>query len=558
MRSLLKYFKKYRVQCFVGPLFKLLEVVFELLVPVIIASIIDNGILKNDVNHIYKSILILVIFSVIGFSCTLLAQYLSAYASVNISSDIREAAFKKVLSLKTINLEKYGSSRVLNTITSDINQIQLGINLVLRLLLRSPFVVVGAIIMAFTFDKRLALIYIGVVLVLAIIIAINFRKSIPAYKDARLELDNVVTETDDALNGVRVIRGFVQTENEFCNFKEHTNKLNILQKAAAKINTILNPATFLIVNGCICLLIYFGAIEVSIGVLTSGAVVALYNYMNQILVELIKLTNLIIQVSRALACSNRVATLLDYEEPSIDTDVEFEKENYVEFDNVSFSYNNDDAKAISNISFKLKKGDSLGIIGKTGSGKSTIGAILAGLYEQTSGSVRYSDSVNPTVGYTLQKTRLFNDTIKFNICLNRENITEDDLKFALDVSCCTDFVKTVDLVLNEGGKNLSGGQRQRIGIARAIVTKPDILILDDASASLDAITEKKFIDNLSKIPYELTKVIISQKIKSVKSCDSIIVLDEGRLIDIGNHDQLISRCEIYREMNKLQTREAEL
>lgn len=557
MKTLLSYFKKYRVHCFVGPLFKLLEVVFELLVPVIIASIIDNGILENNTNHIYKSVLILGVFSIIGFSCTIFAQYLSAYASVNISSDIREAAFKKVLSLKTINLEKYGTSRVLNTITSDINQIQLGINLVLRLLLRSPFVVFGAIIMAFTFDKKLAWIYVGVVIVLALIIGLNFKKSIPAYKEARIELDNVVTETDDALTGVRVIRGFVQSENEFLNFKEHTSKLNLLQKAAAKITTILNPATFLIVNFCICLLIYFGAIEVSIGVLSSGAVVALYNYMNQILVELIKLTNLIIQVSRALACSNRVVTLLEFEEPTVEAAVGVNKNAFVEFKNVSFSYNNDDAKAITDISFTIKKGESLGIIGKTGSGKSTIGAILSGLYTQTAGEINYLSEKKPSVGYTLQKTRLFNETIEYNICLNRADISENDLNWALDIACC-DFVKDISLRLTEGGKNLSGGQRQRIGIARAIVTKPDILILDDASASLDAITEKRFIDKLDTIDYPITKIIISQKIKSVKNCDHILVLDEGMLIDSGNHDELISRCDIYRDMFKLQTREAEV
>lgn len=556
MRTILSYFKKYRIQCFVGPMFKLLEVVFELAVPVIIASIIDNGILKNDSSHIYKCVLILALFSIIGFSCTLLAQYLSAYASVNISSDIREAAFNKVLKLKSINIEKYGSSSILNTITSDINQIQLGINLVLRLLLRSPFVVLGAIIMAFTFDKKIALIYVAVVLVLAIIIGINFKKSIPAYKTARIELDNVVTETDDALTGVRVIRGFVQSENEYKKFKEHTSKLNLLQKAAAKINTILNPATFLIVNGSICVLIYLGAIQVSTGLLTSGAVVALYNYMNQILVELIKLTNLIIQVSRALACSNRVATLLDYVEPDSPTDVKYNSDSFIRFSNVSFSYNNDDAKAIENISFELKKGESIGIIGKTGSGKSTIGALLAGLYEQTSGTIEFSNSQKPSVGYTLQKTRLFNDSIEYNIRLDRKDIPESNINWALDIACC-DFIRSLDTKLSEGGKNLSGGQRQRLGIARAIVTKPEILILDDASASLDAITEKKFINNLSNVDYDLTKIIISQKIKSVKSCDRILVLDDGKLICQGTHEELLSKSDIYLDMYKLQTREAE-
>lgn len=557
MRTFLSYFKKYIPQCVIGPLFKLLEVVFELLVPVIIASIIDNGILKNDTNHIYKSVLILAIFSFVGFTCTLIAQYLSAYASINISSDIREAAIKKVLSIRAINLEKYGSSKVLNTITSDVNQIQVGINLFLRLLLRSPFVVMGAIVMSFTFDKKVALIYLLVVVILAVIIGLNFKKSIPAYKNARNELDNVVTETDDALTGVRVIRGFVKAKNEYNTFKEHTAKLNVLQKAAAKINTILNPITFLIVNLSVCLMIYFGAWEVSIGVLTSGAVIALYNYMNQILVELIKLTNLIVQVSRALACANRVTTLLEYEEPATNPDNHVSKDTYVEFKNVSFSYNNDENRAISNINFALNKGESLGVIGKTGSGKSTVGALLAGLYDQTDGSINFSTETKPSVGYVLQKTRLFRGTIEYNIKLERPGITDKDLYWALDLSCCTDFVRDTSSELVEGGKNLSGGQKQRLGIARAIVTKPDILVLDDASASLDAITEKRFIENLSVVGYDLTKVIISQKIKSVKNCDKILVLDEGSMIDYGTHDELMNRCEIYKEMFRLQSGEAD-
>ena len=553
MKFVFEYIKKYKIQCLIGPLFKVFEVVFELLVPLIIKNIIDNGIANSDSAYIKHSVILLVIFSLVGFSCTLLAQYMSAFSAINICSDMREDTFTKVLGFKTKDIDKLGTSRLLTTLTSDINQIQVGINLALRLLLRSPFVVLGAVIMAFSIDMKISLLYVAVVLILAVIIALNFKRSMPAYKAVRSELDNVVTETDDGLTGVRVIRGFTQTANETKTFKEHTDKLYKLQNASAKITTILNPLTFLIVNIFLCILIYTGSIEVSHGDLTRGEVVALYNYMGQILVELIKLTNLIIQISRALACANRVSSIMETKASTVISEYG-KSDDLLCFKNVSFSYNDDDSYALQDISLTLRKGESIGIIGKTGSGKSTLGALIAGSYMPSEGEITYKNGTPPKIGYTMQKTRLFSGTIDYNIKLDRKEVSDEDVDLALDVSCSRDFVKSKDMELTESGKNLSGGQRQRLNIARAIATKPDILILDDASASLDAITENRLIENINSMS-DLSKIIISQKIKSVKNCDLILVLDEGKIIDSGDHDTLLKNSEIYKEMYHLQTKE---
>ncbi|MCR5802967.1 MAG: ABC transporter ATP-binding protein/permease [Clostridia bacterium] len=546
--------KKYKIQCLIGPLFKVFEVVFELLVPLIIKNIIDKGIGNNDPSYVKQSVILLIVFAIVGFSCTLLAQYMSAYSAINICSDMREDTFSKVLSFRSKDIDKLGTSRLLTTLTSDINQIQVGINLALRLLLRSPFVVLGAVIMAFTIDMKISLLYVAVVAMLAVIIALNFRRSLPAYKAVRSELDNVVTETDDGLNGVRVIRGFTQTDNETKNFKFHTDKLNKLQRASAKITTILNPLTFLIVNLFLCILIYTGAIEFGNGNLSQGEIIALYNYMGQILVELIKLTNLIVQISRALACSNRVSSVIETPvSPVIDT--YGASEELLNFNKVSFSYNDDDSYALKDISFSLRKGESIGIIGKTGSGKSTLGALIARSYMPSEGEITYAGGIPPKIGYTMQKTRLFSGTVEYNIKLDREDITSEAVDLAIDVSCAEDFVKSKDMELTESGKNLSGGQRQRLNIARAVASKPQILILDDASASLDAITENNLIEKINSMT-EMSKVIISQKIKSVKNCDKIIVLDEGSIVDCGDHETLLKNSDIYREMYALQTKEA--
>ncbi|MBO7424607.1 MAG: ABC transporter ATP-binding protein [Clostridiales bacterium] len=554
MKFILEYMKKYKIQCLIGPLFKVFEVVFELLVPLIIKNIIDKGIGNNDSSYVKQSVILLIVFAIVGFSCTLLAQYMSAFSAINICSDMREDTFSKVLSFRSKDIDKLGTSRLLTTLTSDINQIQVGINLALRLLLRSPFVVLGAVIMAFTIDMKISLLYVAVVAILAVIIALNFRRSLPAYKAVRSELDNVVTETDDGLNGVRVIRGFTQTDNETKNFKVHTDKLNKLQRASAKITTILNPLTFLIVNLFLCILIYTGAIEFGNGNLSQGEIIALYNYMGQILVELIKLTNLIVQISRALACSNRVSSVIETPVSSV-IDTYGASEELLNFNKVSFSYNDDDSYALKDISLSLRKGESIGIIGKTGSGKSTLGALIARSYMPSEGEITYADGTPPKIGYTMQKTRLFSGTVEYNIKLDREDITSEDVDLAIDISCAGDFVKSKDMELTESGKNLSGGQRQRLNIARAVASKPQILILDDASASLDAITENKLIEKINSMT-EMSKVIISQKIKSVKNCDKIIVLDEGSIVDCGDHETLLKNSDIYKEMYALQTKEA--
>lgn len=563
MRKLLGYFKQYTKECIIGPMFKMLEAIFELIVPLVIANIINKGIEQKDFSYIIKCTLLLMLFAIVGYVCATIAQYLSSKAAIGIASDIRRDLFKHIFGMSNATFEKNNSSRLLTSLTGDVNQIQSGINLTLRLLLRSPFIVFGAIVMSFIVSKKLSVIFLIVVMILTLIIFLNLKKSIPSYSETRVALDNVVTKTNDAISGVRIIRGFCKTSEEEQLFYESNNTLKLMQNISSKITSVLNPATFLIINASICTLIYFGAIDVSVGDLSQGDVVALYNYMSQILVELIKLANLIIQLSKAIACGNRVSKILEIDIVDNNNNAIYESSNSkcaIHVENVSYKYSNSDKESISNISFDLDYGKKLGIVGKTGCGKSTLGAIIASLNKPTNGQIIYNCNEDIRIGYVMQKNKLFSGTIEANIRLGRDYLTDDDINNAIYSSSSDDFVfKKNDGIyheLSEGGKNLSGGQKQRLGIARAIVNKPHILVMDDATSALDAITEKKVNDNISNFDWDLAIVIISQKIKSVIKCDEILVLDEGRIIGKGTHNELLSTCNIYRELFELQHPEA--
>lgn len=563
MRKLLGYFKQYTKECIIGPMFKMLEAIFELIVPLVIANIINNGIEQKDFSYIIKCALLLMLFAIVGYVCATIAQYLSSKAAIGIASDIRRDLFKHIFGMSNATFEKNNSSRLLTSLTGDVNQIQSGINLTLRLLLRSPFIVFGAIVMSFIVSKKLSVIFLIVVMILTLIIFLNLKKSIPSYSETRSALDNVVTKTNDAISGVRIIRGFCKTNEEEQLFYESNSTLKLMQNVSSKITSVLNPATFLIINASICTLIYFGAIDVSVGDLSQGDVVALYNYMSQILVELIKLANLIIQLSKAIACGNRVSKILEIDIIDNNNNAIYESSNSkraIHVENVSYKYSNSDKESISNISFDLDYGKKLGIVGKTGCGKSTLGAIIASLNKPTNGQIIYNCNEDIRIGYVMQKNKLFSGTIEANIRLGRDYLTEDDINNAIYSSSSDDFVfKKNDGIyheLSQGGKNLSGGQKQRLGIARAIVNKPHILVMDDATSALDAITEKKVNDNISSFDWDLAIVIISQKIKSVIKCDEILVLDEGRIIGKGTHNELLSTCNLYRELFELQHPEA--
>ena len=571
MKTVLRYFGNYKLISILSPLFKLSEAAFELIVPLVIADIIDNGIPSEDSVYIQKRVLLLLLFAVTGFVCAIFAQYFAAQAAAGISSDVRRDLFNKIERLSVTDYEKLGSSGIVTSLTSDVNQIQAGINLFLRLLLRSPFIVFGAVIMALTISVRMAMISVVCVLFLGLVVSFNMKSAIPAYKKTREGLDTLAAHAGNGLTGVRVIRGYNRTTDDYGWFKNESDHLNLMQKKAAKISSYLNPLTFLIINLAICLLIYRGGVNVSTGALSQGQVVALYNYMSQILVELIKLANLIITVSRAIACAGRVEKILEMPDDATGGALSFEdpsKAHSLEFCNVSFRYYGSNEDTLTDVSFAVKPGEKIGVIGKTGSGKSTIGQIASGLYNVTSGTVlidgnpidEYSrKSISRAIGLCLQKALMFTGTIAYNITLGREWISDKDLDEAVSISCTDDVTASKNEGLlyevRSNGTGLSGGQKQRIGIARAIAGRPGLLILDDSTSALDAGTERRFLKNLNTLSNPPTVIIVSQKIRTVKNCDRIIFIDNGRISAIGTHSELKSSSDEYREFLRLQREE---
>ena len=567
MKLLFDHIGKYKTASILSPVFKLLEACFELIVPLIVAGVIDNGIKKGDAHYVWTHVPVLVLFAVVGFASAITAQYFAAYSATGISSGIRKSLHDKLQTLSVSDYEKIGSSGMVTLLTSDVNQIQTGINLFLRLLLRSPFIVVGACIMAATVKPSIALILVFCTAVLAIVIALNMKLSIRRHKEAREGLDSLVKKTANGISGERVIRGFNKTQEDYQKFESKSSSLKISQIKASDFAAWLNPLTYAVVNLGICLLIYRGSVHFNAGTLTDGQVVALYNYMSQILIELVKLANLIVSVSRAYACLKRAEGLMEIKSSANKGMEELPALTplAVSMKNVSFTYQGNVEESIKDFSIDIKPGETIGIIGSTGCGKSTAAALIAGIYNADKGEVDINgknikeisaSSLSDTVAISLQKTRLFKGSLKDNITLGRTALTNEDIENACKASCSDDVISAkkegLDFVISDGGAGLSGGQRQRIGIARALAGNPGLVILDDSTSALDWGTEKKLLNNLSNLPVKPTLILVSQKVRTCMGCDRIILMDDGKIEAVAPHEDLLKISENYRYMNSLQ------
>lgn len=559
MKKLLVYLKDYIKESILGPLFKLLEALFELFVPLVIAAIIDTGIENGDTGYIIKMCLVLVLLGFVGLAFSITAQYFAAKASVGFVSKIRHVLFGHIQSLSYSELDQIGTSTLITRMTSDMNQVQNGMNLALRLLLRSPFVVFGAMIMAFTIDVPSAMIFVYVTIVLLIVVFGIMLGSIPLYKKVQQKLDAVMTVTRENLTGVRVIRAFCKEDEETDNFVTKNNELTASQKFVGKISALMNPVTYVIINLAIIWLIHTGAVRVEAGILTQGAVVALYNYMSQILVELIKLANLIINITKSIACGNRIQAVLDIK-PDLESGSSSCNEGNVEFDHVNLRYKNAGADSLSDITFTAAKGETIGIIGGTGSGKSSLVNLIPRFYDAASGEVKVGgvnvkdmdvEQLREKIGVVPQKAVLFHGTIRENMQWGVTNASDDEIMEAIEAAQGLDVIKAkggLDCEIEQGGKNLSGGQRQRLTIARALVKKPEILILDDSASALDFATDAALRKSLRELDYHPTVFIVSQRTSSIQHADRIIVLDDGAAVGIGTHDELMKSCSVYQEI----------
>ena len=559
MKKLLVYLKDYIRESILGPLFKLLEALFELFVPLVIAAIIDTGIENGDTGYIIKMCLILVLLGFVGLAFSITAQYFAAKASVGFVSKIRHVLFGHIQSLSYSELDQIGTSTLITRMTSDMNQVQNGMNLALRLLLRSPFVVFGAMIMAFTIDVPSAMIFVYVTIVLLIVVFGIMLGSIPLYKKVQQKLDAVMTVTRENLTGVRVIRAFCKEDEETDDFINKNNELTASQKFVGKISALMNPVTYVIINLAIIWLIHTGAVSVNEGILTQGAVVALYNYMSQILVELIKLANLIINITKSIACGNRIQAVLDIK-PDLESGNSSCNEGSVEFDHVNLRYKNAGADSLSDITFTAAKGETIGIIGGTGSGKSSLVNLIPRFYDAASGEVKVGgvnvkdmdvEQLREKIGVVPQKAVLFHGTIRENMQWGVTNASDDEIMEAIEAAQGLDVIKAkggLDCEIEQGGKNLSGGQRQRLTIARALVKKPEILILDDSASALDFATDAALRKSLRELDYHPTVFIVSQRKSSIQHADRIIVLDDGAAVGIGTHDELMKSCSVYQEI----------
>lgn len=570
MKKVFYYLKGYAVQSILGPLFKLGEATLELFVPLVVARIIDVGIPNSDKNYIIKMGLILLGLAFAGLLMSVTAQYFAARASVGCVTKMRSALFAHIQTLSYSDLDSLGTSTVITRMTGDMNQIQTGLNIGLRLLLRSPFVVLGAMVMAFTIDTREALIFAGAIPILAIVIFGIMLAGIPLYKKTQGKLDSVLRLTRENLTGVRVIRAFGREKEETARFVGSNNALVAIQEFAGKIAAVLNPATYVIINAAVIILIYSGAVKVNAGTLTQGETVALYNYMSQILIELIKFASLIISITKAAACANRVSDILDMSPSFEGGDVigGSDTDEAVRFENVYLKYNETGGDALEDISFTLKKGQTLGIIGGTGAGKTSVVNLIPGFYHAAKGNV-YVDGVNVNdwnqnslkdrIGVVEQKATLFSGTIRDNLKWGDENATDEEIMSAARTAQAEDVINSkesgLDSVIEQGGKNLSGGQRQRLTIARALVKKPEILILDDSSSALDFATDAKLRKAIASIK-DTSVIIVSQRTSSIKHADVIAVLDDGRLAGLGTHSELLENCPVYKEIYDSQYKKA--
>nr|WP_304709507.1 ABC transporter ATP-binding protein [uncultured Acetatifactor sp.] len=581
MKKLMKFLSDYKKESVLAPLFKLLEAFFELLVPLVMAGIIDRGINVGgaggpDTAHIWRMGLCLLALAVVGLVSSITAQFFAAKAAVGFSAKLRQALFDHIQGLDFTNVDKAGTSTMITRMTSDVNQIQSGVNLVLRLFLRSPIIVFGAMIMAFTIDVKSALVFVVAIPLLAIVVFGIMIWTMPLYKKVQANLDRVLGVTRENLTGVRVIRAFHQEEKEEERFRGHTKALADSQVFVGKISAVMNPVTYVVVNGAIIVLIYIGALQVNVGNLTQGEVVAIINYMSQILVELVKLANLIITVTKALACADRVAGVFEIQnedwmtagrqvsdgkaqtvQPGSGTG----ETPFLQFDHVSLTYAGAGAETLHDIDFTVNKGDTIGVIGGTGSGKSSLINLIPGFYPATGGCIRLEgrdirqmpeSELRQIVGMVPQKAVLFKGTIRSNLQWGKPDATEDEMWQAIDTAQAREVVEGkrdgLDAEIAQNGKNLSGGQRQRLTIARALVRKPQILILDDSASALDYATDARLRTALKKVEGGTTTFIVSQRASSIRHADKIIVLDDGEMAGIGTHDQLLENCDVYREI----------
>ena len=570
MKKLLVFLKGYEKETILGPLFKLLEASFELFVPLVIAAIIDTGVGNGDKSYIIKMCLVLFALALIGFVCAVTAQFFAAKAAVGFAAKLRHALFSHIETLSYSQMDEVGTSTLITRMTSDVNQVQNGVNLVLRLFLRSPFIVFGAMIMAFTVDVKGALVFVVTIPLLSIVVFGVMIASIPLYKKVQAALDKVLLLTRENLTGVRVIRAFNKEENEIRAFEESNEHLTAMQNFVGRISALTSPLTFVIVNIATLVLVWTGAIQVNDGILSQGEVIALVNYMSQILVELVKLANLIVSVTKSIASGNRIQTVLEMKpamKEKAGKAAEKRDEAAIVFDHVHLTYGKAKEEALTDIHFAVKAGETVGIIGGTGSGKSSIVNLIPRFYDVTKGEVRIGgvnvkdyelDVLREKVGIVPQKAVLFKGTIRENICWGKEDATEEEIWQALRTAQAEDFVKEkgLDFVVEQGGRNLSGGQRQRLTIARALVKIPDILIMDDSASALDFATDAKLRGAISAMPGHMTVFIVSQRAASMMNADKIIVLDDGDIAGIGTHTELLSNCEIYREIYESQFKTA--
>ncbi|MDY4700233.1 MAG: ABC transporter ATP-binding protein [Oscillospiraceae bacterium] len=563
MSKLLKYLKKYKIESILAPFFKLIEVAFELTVPLIVSTIIDVGIENGDKVYIIKRCLLLGLLGILGLCSTLVAQYFSAKASVGFASDIRHALFKHIGKLSYSQLDSLGAPTLITRLTGDINQVQTGTNLTLRLVLRSPFVVFGAVIMAFTVDVKSSLVFVVAVPALAAVVFAIMLVCIPMYRKVQQKLDGLLSKTRENLLGTRVVRAFCKEEEEIADFDAKNNALTEMQTAVGRISAFMNPATFVLINLAIIALIYVGAIRVDSGAISRGAVVALYNYMSQILVELIKLANLIISVTKAIACGNRIQSVLDIEPATVTgTVTEGDKicEYSVEFDKACLSYNGSE-ESLHNIDLKIKRGSSIGVIGSTGSGKTSLVNLIPRFYDVTGGCVLVdgvdvrdydTKALRSKIGVVSQKKALFAGTVRDNIRFGKQDATDEEIWQALETAQAKQMIEDksgqLDFVLEQEGKNLSGGQRQRMTIARALVRKPEVLILDDAASALDYATGAALNKALRNTDFAPTVITVSQRVAAIRNADTIVVLDEGEIVGVGTNDELLRSCEVYKEI----------
>ena len=574
MKKLLYFMKDYKKESVLAPLFKMLEAFFELFVPLVVASIIDDGIVPKDSGHIIRMCLLLLVLAAVGLTCSITAQYFAAKSAVGAATGIRYELFTHIQTLGYEEMDMVGTSTLITRMTSDINQVQNGINLVLRLFLRSPFIVFGAMIMAFTIDVKAAMIFVVAIILLSIVVFGVMFITKPLYKKVQSGLDTILGTTRENLTGVRVIRAFHQEQAEYNKFLAENEELTSLQKFAGKISGLTNPLTFIIINFAILVLIHTGAVRVSLGTLSQGQVVALYNYMSQILVELIKLANLIISVTKAMACFNRIQDVFHIE-PSMKEGTKTvaaagNTTPAVEFKNVSFTYAGGGDHAVENISFKAMPGQTIGIIGGTGSGKSTLVNLIPRFYDVSEGEVDIAGkniqdytygSLRNTISVVPQKSQLFAGTIRDNLTFGCPDATEEQIEEALAISQAKEFVDTkegrLDAKIEQGGKNLSGGQRQRLTLARALVPQSDILIMDDSASALDYATDARLRKAIQDMKRKPTVFIVSQRTSSIQNADMILVLDDGKIAGQGTHEQLLKSCNIYREIYETQFKKEE-